>query len=1100
MKRSDRQHLNSVLQDLHRWADLATQSRWMSLHQPIRGFVPLAPTELALVDYVAGAVRGDSGEAARASRTRLFGGRASLQPARDAAHRLQLVHDDITTHGRDRALVEIHMSLVARAESERAQLQKVIAELSDLQQRARGAVQDLSHLPLTRTGLLTDLQVESIGSLAHVIELHSGPASKVLDSGYCWSGSQCRNAHSSATLLVQTHADVAHGLASEIRTEAERIANRLRSEKEVLSRLSTQLGTWPQQIDRIRKRRREAPREVKQHLDKLKQAGVPVAVSGLRWNLLPVGSEDQSVVADLKILRDSPLTPAVTSILENAGTSSARFQKMVRSTYTPTWTCAGTSLCLPAHELSAAIAPGVAGTQSDLDRLGASPAVSSADLDHILEPSLRLLDFVKFAGLTPVGEIIDAALMARARGGLTAVAQAGREEKESAAAAKAAGDTVRADDVRRALVSMDLDVLRKASPDTIRISPLNEAGLSSVWEVLKYSEKYDLEALPGLGEVSARSITQAALRLFTGVRDETPVRIDVKSRNKKTTTLLDALRRWDVARQFKATEDEVALATALMKLSQSRRKSPLTQVLAITDATPAQGIATLSETLSSALSRTSPPNQQVEVWTDFLTRPSDYFGMLTELGFVTEDEANMHGDLPAEIIEAVRAKELKRDALTASLRTYQSFAARFALVQEKVVIGDEMGLGKTVEALAAIAHLHASGETHFLVVCPAAVVSNWIREAGKHTTIRSFRLHGGAWERGNAAKAWVRSGGIAVTTYDVLGWAEDYCNRVDLSAAVFDEAHYIKNPLAKRSQASQRVIDEVKYAILMTGTPLENRVQEFRNLIGYVRPDLADSAPEYLPSKFRKHVAPAYLRRNQEDVLTELPELVEIDEWMGMSDADERAYRAAVSEGHFMSMRRAAMLSEQSLKVERLLEIVGEAEANGRRVIVFSYFRDVLSELARGLPGQVFGPLTGSVPAAERQRLVDKFSSAGEGAVLVSQITAGGVGLNIQSASVVVICEPQLKPTTEAQAVARAHRMGQANTVQVHRLLTENSVDERIREILSEKRDLFDQFARDSAIAQQAPDAVDVSDAELARIVIAAERERLFGQSEQPDG
>jgi SNF2 family DNA or RNA helicase len=283
--------------------------------------------------------------------------------------------------------------------------------------------------------------------------------------------------------------------------------------------------------------------------------------------------------------------------------------------------------------------------------------------------------------------------------------------------------------------------------------------------------------------------------------------------------------------------------------------------------------------------------------------------------------------------------------------------------------------------------------------------------------------------------------------------------------------------------------------MLMTGTPLENSVQEFRNLIGYIRPDLAESAPEFLASMFRKHVAPAYLRRNQEDVLTELPELVEIDEWMGMSDADERAYRNAVQEGHFMDMRRAAMLSKRSLKVERLMEIVEEAKANGRRVIVFSYFREVLNEVARLLPGQVFGPLTGAVPAAERQSLIDRFSQAGHGAVLVAQITAGGVGLNIQSASVVVICEPQLKPTTESQAIGRAHRMGQTNTVQVHRLLTENSVDERIREIVADKQQLFDEFARDSVIAQQAPDAVDVSEAELARIVVAAERKRLFGQT-----
>lgn len=159
---------------------------------------------------------------------------------------------------------------------------------------------------------------------------------------------------------------------------------------------------------------------------------------------------------------------------------------------------------------------------------------------------------------------------------------------------------------------------------------------------------------------------------------------------------------------------------------------------------------------------------------------------------------------------------------------------------------------------------------------------------------------------------------------------------------------------------------------------------------------------------------------------------------------------------------------------------------------MFSHFRNALDQVARSLPGKVFGPLTGSVPAAARQVMVDEFSAAGHGAVLVSQIVAGGVGLNIQAASVVVICEPQLKPTTEWQAIARAHRMGQLETVQVHRLLSEEGVDQRITEILSRKREIFDAFARVSETAVSAPEALDVSEADLARNVIAAERERLL--------
>ncbi len=120
--------------------------------------------------------------------------------------------------------------------------------------------------------------------------------------------------------------------------------------------------------------------------------------------------------------------------------------------------------------------------------------------------------------------------------------------------------------------------------------------------------------------------------------------------------------------------------------------------------------------------------------------------------------------------EAVRDQALSGEHLTVSLRGYQSFAARFALVQRKVIIGDEMGLGKTVEAIAVLAHLRSRGETHFLVVCPAAVVTNWAREVTSKSKLRAHRVHGP--ERDRAARVWMRDGGVAVTTYETLAWWE----------------------------------------------------------------------------------------------------------------------------------------------------------------------------------------------------------------------------------------------------------------------------------------------------------------------------------------
>jgi SNF2 family DNA or RNA helicase len=467
--------------------------------------------------------------------------------------------------------------------------------------------------------------------------------------------------------------------------------------------------------------------------------------------------------------------------------------------------------------------------------------------------------------------------------------------------------------------------------------------------------------------------------------------------------------------------------------------------------------------------------------------------MLTELGFITEDETKTHGDLPEEIVEAVRAMSLDTQYLTVgSLRGYQSFGARFALVQRKVIIGDEMGLGKTVEALAVLAHLRAHGRQHAIVVCPAAVVTNWMREVDSKSKLRSHRVHGLGREQ--AARNWLRNGGVAVTTFETLVWLAPHIRALDeIGCVVVDEAHYIKNPSANRSMNTAKLIDETDRALLLTGTPLENRLEEFATLVNYLQPDLVVDTTGLSPRRFRKQVAPAYLRRNQEDVLNELPELVEVNEVLPMSTADRHAYGEAVAAGNFMAMRQAAMLQgKHSEKVQRLKDIVEEAEDNKRRVIVFSHFREVLNRVAAELPGPVFGPLTGSVAAHERQRMVDQFSGAAHGAVLVSQIVAGGVGLNIQAASVVVICEPQLKPTTEWQAIARARRMGQLESVQVHRLLSEEGVDRRVTEILARKSQLFADFARESDTANSAPEAFDITEAELAKQVVAEERERLF--------
>jgi SNF2 family DNA or RNA helicase len=462
---------------------------------------------------------------------------------------------------------------------------------------------------------------------------------------------------------------------------------------------------------------------------------------------------------------------------------------------------------------------------------------------------------------------------------------------------------------------------------------------------------------------------------------------------------------------------------------------------------------------------------------------------------------------------------------------------QYLVGQRRTILGDEMGLGKTIQALAAMCHLRATEQaTHFMVVAPASILSNWMREIGERTDLPAHLLHGDG--RDEATFRWANEGGVAVTSFTtlaVLPLADTLTVRPP-AFVVVDEAHYVKNPAAARTRAVAALLDRSTGAVLMSGTPMENRVEEFRALVEVLRSpnEVPLDAAELLlvegrPDAFRERLSPVYLRRNQEDVLVELPERLELEDWIDLEGADADAYRSAVGDGEVMAMRQAATLGaahrpaasgpvvvsgvmapegefgdpEEDVapgKLERLLELFEEYRVEGRKVIVFSFFRGVTDAVARLAGG--CDQITGDVAPAERLAMIDAFSARDGFAVLAAQIEAGGVGVNVQAASVVVLMEPQWKPSTENQAIARAHRMGQTRRVVVHRLLARDTIDEWLVRLVRQKQGLFDEYARPSAVkdasvaatAGGVVDAVDVEqvpEADLARAAVAAEQARL---------
>ncbi|WP_423465194.1 DEAD/DEAH box helicase [Promicromonospora sp. MS192] len=659
------------------------------------------------------------------------------------------------------------------------------------------------------------------------------------------------------------------------------------------------------------------------------------------------------------------------------------------------------------------------------------------------------------------------------------------------------------------LAEVPTDRIREVSTGRLRVGPVEAAGFRTVAQVLEATAP-ELEAVAGVGPRTARLLQDAARQIFDAVDAALTFRIAHAPADPLATGLVRALHAHEqVARFFDAwgerldvdvprladLEQAGAVRGTLVRRLFAGRDRTATADAALTDldrtveGLDRSGVTDALRRLDQALTGT--PDE--EVWRDYELRAAAYYTALGDLVDLGVDVEAAEGYLPEEVVDQVTNQDLDTSLLTVSLRGYQAFGARYALVQRRTILGDEMGLGKTVQAIATMAHLAAHRRRHFLVVCPASVASSWGREVAAHSRLPVRVLHGE--DRDDGIRAWVADGGVGIVTFPQLGHVRaDGMPRPAL--LVVDEAHYVKNPRAQRSERVAAWCRTAERVLFMTGTPMENTVDEFRSLVRYLKPEVAESIDPAAglagAAAFRRSVATVYLRRNQEDVLTELPELVQVDEWERFGRHDGAAYRRAVLKRSFADMRRAAFVEapEPTAKLVRLREIVAEAMDNNRKVVVFSFFRDVIERVLAELGPLAVGPITGSVPARRRQELVDEFTRSPEPKVLVSQIEAGGVGLNIQAASVVILCEPQVKPTVEAQAIARAHRMGQVRTVQVHRLLVEKSVDERLLEILGTKAELFAEYAGRSTVAV-APGATDVADTEIARRIVEQERARL---------
>ncbi|MBQ9795619.1 MAG: DEAD/DEAH box helicase [Clostridia bacterium] len=661
-------------------------------------------------------------------------------------------------------------------------------------------------------------------------------------------------------------------------------------------------------------------------------------------------------------------------------------------------------------------------------------------------------------------------------------------------------------EVENILKGIDIDEINNGD-FTVRTSLLKKAGYTNYLKIYKLQDVYRLTKIKGISSSSAYQIRKMVYEDAKRLKETTFPYFDIDNKTPHSNELLKSIY------EFKNSQEIISLAKELNN-KYHLEITTLTENANILKQKLKWFFAS-KQTKNQALNAYS-RLQQIEnenylidatflieqfltiqsaklktIWEDFKNNSAEYYAILEKLSGLNFNNITNKNGLSKSLVESINALEPDFSGLKCTLRGYQEFGTKYILHQGYVLLGDEMGLGKTVQAIASMVAIRNFGENRFLVVCPASVLINWCREIVHHSDLQVYKLHGN--NRDSELQAWITFGGVAVTTYETLDKL-DLTNVFNISLLVADEAHYVKNPSANRTINLNKACDKAERVLFMTGTALENTVDEMSYLISILNVQVADEIKDLKhlteANIFREKVSLVYLRRTREDVLQELPDLIETEEWCEMGEAERQAYFNSVMSENFMAMRQVSWdISDisKSSKANRLKEIYEEAKNDKRKVIVFSYFLNTINKVKQMLGDVCFGPINGSVLPQDRQKIIDEFTKAEDGSVLLAQIQAGGTGVNIQAASCVILCEPQLKPSTENQAISRTYRMGQTRNVQVFRLLCENSVDERITEILVNKEKIFENFADVSVVGKK---SIEI-DAKTSKNIVLSEVERL---------
>lgn len=486
------------------------------------------------------------------------------------------------------------------------------------------------------------------------------------------------------------------------------------------------------------------------------------------------------------------------------------------------------------------------------------------------------------------------------------------------------------------------------------------------------------------------------------------------------------------------------------------------------------------------------------LYIDSLAREADGLNLKRSRGFKTlirdiRDPENADVEVPKELDGVMRDYQV----------TGYSWLTMLARNGLGGILADDMGLGKTLQVIAFLLGQKKNGETEpALVVTPTSLMYNWMEEIERFTPdLKATAVAGTKQERIKILED-KKDTDVFITTYNMLKRdVKEYENH-EFSCCFLDEAQQIKNPSTQNAKSVKSIRARGRFAL--TGTPIENTLTELWSIFDFLMPGYLSGHKKFrqlyespiirmedahAKSDLVRHISPFVLRRMKKDVLKELPDKTERRMINQMTPKQAKVYAAYFVQGkkefakelaaHGFQGSRMKILAiltrlrqiacDPSLflenydggsgKLDQLQEIVCDAVEGGHRILIFSQFTTMLSHIRNRLEQSDIGYmyLDGSTPPAERMRLVNLFNKGSVPVFLIS-LKAGGTGLNLIGADMVIHYDPWWNPAVEDQATDRAYRIGQKNNVQVLKLITKNTIEERIYELQQRKKALIDQM------------------------------------------